>query len=258
MAIDEAIAEHVSRGASLPTLRFYGWDPPCLSLGYGQSIRDVDCNRLHYHGWDIVRRLTGGRAILHIDELTYSVAVPRTDPRVQGDIVQSYRRLSQGLLAGLELIGANARADKGDPHARHFKGPICFEVPSDYEITFDGRKLLGSAQTRREGAVLQHGALPLYGDIARICEALRFESDEDRAYAQDRLRLRAATLGDAISGDAIGISISFEETARLMALGIAKSLHLILQEADLSEDEIACADELRQTKYSNPDWIARR
>src|SRR5205814_2575613 len=106
MAIDEAIADSVAAGAVPPTLRFYAWEPACISLGYTQPVTDVDFDSLHAHGWDVVRRLTGGRAILHVDELTYSVAAPSDEPRVAGGVIESYRRLSAGLMAGLAKLGA--------------------------------------------------------------------------------------------------------------------------------------------------------
>src|SRR5690606_19842482 len=118
---------------------------------------DVDIERLRSRGWGVVRRLTGGRAILHVDELTYSVAVPVSDPRVTGGVVESYRKLSQGLMAGLETLGAAVQSDKAEDEAHRFKGPVCFEVPSDYEITVNGKKLSGHGQTaeleRRRAAV---------------------------------------------------------------------------------------------------------
>src|SRR5258707_11959212 len=97
MAIDEAILEAVGQGNSAPTLRLYRWNPPCLSLGYAQPIEDADLERIQARGWQVVRRLTGGRAILHTDELTYSVALPLDHPLVAGTILDSYRRLSSAL-----------------------------------------------------------------------------------------------------------------------------------------------------------------
>ena len=108
MAVDEAILSHVSEGRSQPTLRFYAWSPPCLSLGRSQPLADVDLAACRAAGVDIVRRPTGGRAILHTDELTYSVALPQDDPRVAGDVVDSYRRISEGLLAGLHQLDVEA------------------------------------------------------------------------------------------------------------------------------------------------------
>ena len=106
MALDESILEHIHRGDSIPTLRLYAWNPACLSLGHAQPHADVDSARLRAHGWDVVRRLTGGRAILHTDELTYSVTAPAADPRVAGTVLESYRRRPPGLLrAGRDGCG---------------------------------------------------------------------------------------------------------------------------------------------------------
>ncbi|MBE3142499.1 MAG: lipoate--protein ligase family protein, partial [Planctomycetes bacterium] len=98
MAVDEAILESVGRRVVLPTLRLFSWQPPCLSLGYAQSFADVDCAATIERGWEIVRRPTGGRAILHTDELTYSVIAPLNEPLVKGSIIESYQRISQVLL----------------------------------------------------------------------------------------------------------------------------------------------------------------
>src|SRR5690606_14878512 len=95
MAVDEAVLEAVGQGDVLPTLRLYAWNPPCLSLGFAQPVQDVDRAALARLGWELVRRPTGGRAILHTDELTYSVIAPLDEPRVAGSVLESYRRLSQ-------------------------------------------------------------------------------------------------------------------------------------------------------------------
>ena len=176
MALDEAILEGVGKNNTLPTLRLFAWLPACLSLGYAQSIKDVDLHQLEIRGWDLVRRPTGGRAILHADELTYSVIAPLHEPHVYGSILESYRRLSQALLSALSILGLEARAEKDHPVPEKDApvGPVCFEVPSNYEITVSGKKLIGSAQARRREGVLQHGSLPLVGDLTRIVQVLEF------------------------------------------------------------------------------------
>ena len=168
MAIDEAISRAVKADLVPPTLRFFGWQPACLSLGQAQPGGDVDQAACRSAGVDVVRRPTGGRAILHTDELTYSVIAPEREPRVAGTIVESYKRLSEGLLNGLMLIGVPTRQVERPDERDRDQGPVCFEVPSNYEIVFDGKKLVGSAQMRKAGVVLQHGTIPLHGDIARI------------------------------------------------------------------------------------------
>ncbi len=180
MAIDEAILTAVAEGKSPPTLRFFAWEPPCLSLGYNQAIAEVDIARCQQAGVDIVRRPTGGRAILHTDELTYSIIAPQSEPRLVGGVVESYRRLSAGLVKGLHLLGVDV-AQAGAGHAQDAEvSAACFDAPSAYEITARGKKLMGSAQVRRKEAVLQHGTLPLQGDITRICHYLAVPSEERR------------------------------------------------------------------------------
>ncbi|MEM7125265.1 MAG: biotin/lipoate A/B protein ligase family protein [Chloroflexota bacterium] len=197
MAIDQAIAESAAEGTSPPTLRFYRWSPPAVSIGRYQPSSEIDFDAATNLGYEVVRRSTGGRAILHIDELTYSVAASRDEPRVQGSVMDSYLRLSNGLLAGLANLGVHA--DKADAHVRAGKdvSAACFEVPSAYEITVEGRKLIGSAQSRRRNYVLQHGTLPLKGDITRLLSVLIL-TETDRKALAEQLALRACVLSTAL------------------------------------------------------------
>ncbi len=151
MAVDEAILEACGRGESLPSLRLYSWQPPCLSLGYAQPLSDVDLPRLQARGWDLVRRPTGGRAILHTDELTYAVIAPPHEPRVAGTVLECYNRLALALMMALRTLGlpVEVQAEAAIP-AAHNQNPVCFEIPSTYEITLRGKKLVGSAQSRRK------------------------------------------------------------------------------------------------------------
>ncbi|MBI5961602.1 MAG: lipoate--protein ligase family protein [Chloroflexi bacterium] len=253
MAVDHAIMEAVAEGRVPSTLRFYAWQPACLSLGYTQPAADVDLPRLAGNRWDVVRRLTGGRAILHTDELTYSVATKAAHPLVAGDIVESYRRLSQALLEGLRIIGATAQADKRSDGSAHTSGPVCFEVPSHYEITVDGKKLLGSAQVRRFGAVLQHGALPLSGDIARICDALFFETEQERELVRRRVRGRATT-----AADILGQTVSWENAVEAMIGGFERVFNLSFETThSLTTEEQARADDLYTEQYTAESWIRR-
>lgn len=252
MAIDEALMAGVSSGNSPPTLRFYGWDPACLSLGYAQkwTVADVDaCTR---NGWEIVRRPTGGRAILHIDELTYSVCVPDTEPRVRGGLLASYRRLSDALAAGLEGLGLTlARAQPQGDNGSGDEGPACFDRPSNFEITVDGRKLVGSAQARKKGVVLQHGALPLFGDVTRIAQALA--GDEAR-----RARIRSGLRDSATTLEAsLGRRVSYEEVAGQLAEGFAAALNLHLEPGHLSTWELENVQRIRQEKFGNAEWLMR-
>ena len=252
MAVDEAILRAVAAGLVPPTLRLYAWEPPCLSLGRGQPLADVDLKAVQATGFDLVRRPTGGKAILHVDELTYSVVAPQAEPRVAGGVVESYRRLSAGLVRGLERLGiAGIAADRRTALPRFEGGgggesPVCFEVPSDYEITAGGRKLVGSAQMRAQSVVLQHGALPLYGDITRICPLLTACPDPAQVCA------RATTVEEAL-----GRPVTWDEAADALAAGFAEALNLHLEPGTLTEEERVWADELRAEKYATNEWTSR-
>lgn len=252
MAVDQAILESVIEGRSRPTLRFYGWSPPCLSLGRSQPESDVDLAACQADGVDVVRRPTGGKAILHTDELTYSVALLQTDPRVAGGVVEGYRRLSQGLLAGLRGLRVPA-VQALEPHvpAKDEPSAVCFETPSSYEIVFEGRKLVGSAQWRARGGVLQHGTLPLHGDLARILRYLAL-TDQEREAQRVRLCSRAGTLAQAA-----GRSIPFDLAAQVLSEGFAQELALHLVPGELTPHEQQLAATIRDHTYASPGWTAR-
>ncbi len=255
MATDEAILWAVSRGLLAPTLRLYAWRPGCLSLGRAQPAGEVDHERLQTLGYGLVRRPSGGRAILHIDELTYSVCFRKSDPIARGGVLPSYRRLSVALLVGLDEIGLSARNAPAAPR----RAPVaprraparvaCFEQCSHHEIMVGERKLLGSAQWRQGGGVLQHGSLPLRGDIARICAVLAYGSPEHRERARGRVRQRATTLAAAL-----GREVAWEAAAAALARGFSRALNVELQQGELSPEERQHAAELRARKYSRAEW----
>ena len=251
MAIDEAVVGDVVRGDSPPTLRFYAWSPPCLSLGRNQPLADVDSVACQAAGVDVVRRPTGGRAILHTDELTYSIALHQDDPRATGDIVDSYRRLSKGLLAGLLSldVAATQVTDQGKQAGK--LSPVCFEMPSNYEITVGGRKLVGSAQWRAKGGVLQHGSLPLNGDLGRIVDCLDLTAAE-REEQRPRVRQRATTLEESA-----GRFLPSEQVTQALIDGLVQALNVSLVRGELTDRERGLAAELRRDRYASPAWSGR-
>jgi lipoate-protein ligase A len=255
MAADESILHHSGRGASPPTLRLYAWTPACLSLGYAQPFADVDVQHLKSRGWEVVRRATGGRAILHTDELTYSVIAPNDEPRVAGTVLESYNRLAQALLLAVKLLNVPVEMKEGvaqDTQSVLRNNPVCFEVPSTYEITVDGKKLIGSAQARKKEGVLQHGSLPLTGDLTRICQTLVFESEAARANASRRLLERATTVESAL-----GRVVGWEEASQAYVRAFEAQLGLKLEEGELSESESKMTDQLVNDKYDHPSWTER-
>ncbi len=249
MAVDEALLESVGRGAALPTLRMYAWTPPCLSLGRGQPYEALDEAALTRLGWQAVRRPTGGRAILHADELTYALVLPSGDPLAAGSVLESYRRIAAGLVRALQLLQAPVEVHQAETGVRDAP-PVCFEVPSTYEITVAGRKLLGSAQARRRDGLLQHGTLPLHGDLTRITRVLHFPNEAARQQAALRLRQKACTLEEAL-----GRRLSWETAAAAWAQAFRETFGLQLQPGQLTEEERARAAMLRREKYAHPDWL---
>jgi lipoate-protein ligase A len=252
MAVDESILLHIGRGESPPTLRLYAWEPACLSLGYAQPFSDVDMVRLRRHGWEVVRRATGGRAILHTDELTYSIIAPNDEPRVAGTVLESYNRLALALMQAVKNLEIPVEMKEEKSGGNSSGNPICFEVPSTYEITVNGKKLIGSAQARKKEGVLQHGTLPLGGDLSRICEALAFDSDSARSAAGQRLLARATTVESAL-----GRTISREEASQAFIRAFEAQLEIQFEAGELSESESNLADELVGTKYNHPAWTER-
>ena len=254
MAVDEAILEAAAGRQAPPTLRLYAWQPACLSLGHAQPWADVDMGRLTAFGWDVVRRPTGGRAILHSDELTYAVIGPQDEPRLRGGVLESYRRISQALLQALSLLSLPAQAHplEAPNHNGDAKGPVCFDVPSNYEITVNGKKLLGSAQARRRSGVLQHGTLPLWGDLTRITQALYYENEDQRERSAARLKERATTVEEVL-----GYRPTWEVAAQAFISAFERELVLKLEPAALTPAERARAEELVGEKYGNPSWNER-
>jgi lipoyl(octanoyl) transferase len=253
MAVDEAILEAVGCSESLPTLRLYGWDPACLSLGYAQPITDVDIPRLRARGWEVVRRPTGGRAVLHTDELTYSVIAPLNEPRIAGSVLESYQRLAQALVEALNLLSIQVEVNEKSA-TQHNPGtnPVCFEVPSTYEITAGGKKLVGSAQARRKEGVLQHGSIPLTGDLTRILQVLAFPDERSRTLATERLLRRATTVETALNR-----KVSWDEAAAATITAFGRVLALELQPGKLTPNEENRAVDLVQIKYGHPSWTEK-
>jgi lipoate-protein ligase A len=253
MAVDEAILESVYSGDSLPTLRVYAWDPACLSLGIAQPFAEVDTAALDANQWDVVRRPTGGRAILHTDELTYSIIAPESDPRVSGSVLESYLRLSSALLEALNILGLTPQAkEKYSGEKPEKPNPVCFEVPSNYEITVNGKKLIGSAQARRKEGILQHGALPLFGDLTRIITALNFPDDEAREKAKTRLLAHATTMEQELN-----TAPDWHQASKAFQLAFKNVLNLDLHPSELTDQEIVRAKRLMEEKYANPSWTKR-
>lgn len=272
MAIDEAILLSVAQGGP-PTLRFYGWDPPAISLGTFQDAqREIDLATCKSLGVDVVRRPTGGRAVLHDVEVTYSLILPEDNDTVPKGITESYRAVSEGMVKGLDALGLDVKMvslrRKGespppleqtasskrytitvDAPDKRSTSAACFDAPSWYEVTVDGKKIVGSAQMRRFGVLLQHGSIPLELEADKLFACLKFPSQAARARAKDAFLTKATSIRAAL-----GRPVSFMETSEAVAKGLAEALGVGFVEGELTRKERQTAEELARTKYSRLDW----
>ena len=251
MAVDEAVSERVAADEAPPTLRIYGWAPPGVSLGSFQALDEaVNVGAIRRRGYDLVRRPTGGRAIIHHDEVTYSVAI-RADALCDGgSVVRSYREISRGIEVALTRLGVPAHIPERRRATRakaHDLPAVCFAKAMGGDMVVDGRKIVGSAQMRRAGTILQHGSIPIRIDLQEHLEILGGSEDASRA----SMALGHAAVGVA---DAIGRDISFEELGWAVAAGFAEAFEIELSEEELAPDEVARAAELVKTKYSTEGW----
>jgi len=235
MAIDEALLKLNAEGKSPNTLRFWRWLPSTISIGCFQSVeREVDLEVAKRYGVDVVRRITGGGAVFHDHggELTYSVVCKQGD--VPDDIIESYRLICGGLVHGFERLGLRAE----------------FKPVND--VLGNGKKISGSAQTRRWGSVLQHGTVLIAPDVRRMFELLRVTpekiSDKFIASVFERVTTVERELGR---------KPSFEEVREAMSRGFEKSLDVKLSEGELTSDELELASELKP-KYASDKWLRKR
>lgn len=251
MAVDETLLEGVGSGE--PVLRVYGWAPAAVSFGYGQQPwREVDLDKCRAAGIEVVRRLTGGRAVLHWEELTYSVICRDDDPQCGGPISHTYRRIGEALVHGLRLFGVEAILERARPRALRPRetgvSEPCFASLARWEVKCGGRKLIGSAQRRVRGAILQHGALLIGPQHRRLLELLPAGAAEGRA-ATSRLEEGSTCLQEWVDE-----SVNVEQLAGCLAEGFADYLGVEMQPGVLSPAEAGRAVELMQTQYGNPVW----
>ncbi len=233
MAIDEAIAVSFSEGKVPPTLRLYQWESPTLTLGSFQKIDSDLLRRLEETPIPFVRRITGGRAILHDQEITYSVIGSTTDPLFIGGLKKTFYAISKGLLAGLNNLGINAEIYAPDRKSNCCQpnSPFCMESLSWYEIAVAGKKLIGSAQKRWPHSFLQHGSLPLQSRFSNFSIA-------------------SLSLSDLLPK--IPLPSEINEAIRV---GFETALQIELKATDrLTPEEMEKVDQLVVEKYGNLYW----
>ncbi len=251
MALDEALLD-VARSGSV-TLRFYAWSPRCLSFGRNQVARGrYDTDRIRERRIDVVRRPTGGRAVLHDHEITYCVTAPDD---LWGGLGEAYGLINRALGRGLAMLGVPLdpiTASAGAARSPRSPPPLaraCFRDPLPGELTSGGRKLVGSAQWRSEGALLQHGSILLYDDQPLADQLLRSSSDGSRS--------PAAPSGACSLHSLLGRIPPSDEVLEALASGFEEELDVRLEPAEPSEAEQRTARRL-QARYGDSEWTWRR
>jgi len=254
MAVDEAVVRSVERGAAPPTFRVFGWTPPAVSFGYAQRVsREVDLDQCRALGVDVVRRPSGGRAVLHWNELTYSVLCSGHDPLLGGAVQEAYRKISACLVAGVRCLGANARLESRrqpvpSPRGKRLTSP-CFSSTTQYEVTLGGRKLIGSAQRRLGNMLLQHGSLLIGPEHKQLVNLLPQNQDALQARFRRELDRHTVSLQEDLDRP-----VSFEAVAGALRAGFQETLDIPLTEAPLSPDEEADVERLVREKYGTDAW----
>ncbi len=253
MALDEALMMQLP-SSGLPVLRFYRWRSPCLTVGYFQSVpRDIDRERCRESGIPVVRRPTGGRAIFHDQELTYSLAALESDPLFEGGILRSYARVSRGLVAGLRSLGVPAEAIPPRRRPLPDKSPACFDAIAGYEVAVEGRKLVGSAQVRRGGVALQQGSILLRVEPEKLFRLLRYADEGSRRRLEASFSRWVASLDQVMDGlPSVRLLLAAFQRGFRQALGVE------LVRSQPSPEERASARRLVREKYGQPHWNLMR
>lgn len=254
MAIDEALVHAVAAGAP-PVFRVYAWSPPAVSFGYAQRVgREVDLQKCRDQNIHIVRRATGGRAVLHWNELTYSVICKNDDPLIGGSIQDAYRTISMALMVGVTKLGASvsfesSRHAQPSPRGKELTSP-CFTSTAQHEVTLNGRKLIGSAQQRIGQMILQHGSLLLGPEHKRIVELLPSGKEKLAQRFTQELDKHTISLHEAL-----GHPVAYAETAQALRQGWAETfpdIHLTSEEP--TTEELAHTHRLMEEKYATDAW----
>jgi lipoate-protein ligase A len=235
MAIDEALLKLNAEDKSPNTIRFWRWQPSTVSIGCFQSVeREVDLGVAKRYGVDVVRRITGGGAVFHDHggELTYSVVCRQGD--VPDDIIESYRLICGGLVRGFENLGLRAE----------------FKPVND--VHANGKKISGSAQTRRWRSVLQHGTVLVSPDVKKMFELLKVSREK----ISDKFIVSVYERVTTVERE-IGRKPTFEEVKEAMISGFEDSLNVKLHKGELTSEELELAKKLRP-KYASDKWLRKR
>lgn len=235
MAIDEALFQNKA-----PVLRFYRWRPPAISIGYFQKLeKEIDLAECKRQGIDYVRRITGGKAVLHNKELTYSFVI--SQDLMPKSVIESYKIINKAILIAFGNLGLKAGM-KGEVK-RSQKSPLCFNDPSYYEIVVNRKKIVGSAQVRKNGKILQHGSILIDFDVEKICSLFRTGN------RISQVQKRVTSLNNELEKE-----IEFEDLAFALKKGFEKNFGIKLIPDELTRKESIQAQEIATTKFSTREW----
>ncbi|GEK33895.1 lipoate--protein ligase family protein [Kurthia sibirica] len=255
MALDEALLHWHGKGLIPPVIRFYEWQPATLSIGYFQKAsRDINFDEIHKQNIGFVRRPTGGRAVLHEHELTYSIIVSEHYPNMPKTVTEAYRVLSEGLLKGFENLGLEAyfSVPKSTEQLEDLTKPksaVCFDASSWYELVVEGKKVAGSAQTRQEGVILQHGAILIDLDQEKLLSLFKFASPEAKVRMAKKLPEKAVAI-NSLTTKMIDVAMCIEA----FHTGFQEALAIELVEYNLTAQQEDFVQNLALTKYKTDEW----
>jgi lipoate-protein ligase A len=245
MALDEAIATEVRKGTAPFTLRLYGWDRPALTLGCFQKTSDINIEYCRAQNIPIVRRPTGGRAILHGDELTYSFSAKTDSGPFSHGLLDSYRKISTAFSIAFKKIGVSAESKKKREKGRVLnRSPLCFQSSSYGELLLENKKLAGSAQKRWNDGLLQQGAIPY---LSHDDELKGIFGAEKTASLRDCMN----SLSDILP------RFNRDNFRKVVVLSFEEAFGVRLLLSAPSREESLLAGELQHRKYLQADWNFR-
>lgn len=247
MAIDEALLEAQEKYGLSPAIRVYKFVPPTLSIGYFQSMKkEVDIETCKKRGFDFVRRPTGGKAVLHDKELTYSVTIAHPHKIIEMSLLDSFKFLSDGIIKAIEMLGGKAYYSKYEDNDKF--SPSCFVHPTFSDILMNGKKVVGSAQMRNKIGLLQHGSILYEVSIEDIFACFNMSEDK-RGKTIELGRERISSLSFEI-----GRKITFEDVKAALRKGMEEILKDEIVESTLSGEEIEISQFLYKNKYNTLEW----
>ncbi|MCQ6278074.1 biotin/lipoate A/B protein ligase family protein [Bacillus sp. EB600] len=259
MALDEALLNWHSEGKIPPVIRFYGWNPPTLSIGYFQKVeKEIDLEAVKKHGLGFVRRPTGGRGVLHDHELTYSVIVSEEHPEMPKTVTEAYRVISEGILKGFQHLGLEAyfAVPKTKEERDALKAPhsaVCFDAPSWYELVVEGRKVAGSAQTRQKGVILQHGSILLDLDEDKLFSLFKYPNERVKERMKKAFKNKAVAINEISQR-----RITLEEAKEAFYKGFGDGLNIELEPYVLTAEELDYVNKIAEERYENDEWNFKR